>query len=79
VLEREGRRIIGEYMLTKEDVLSARKFTDGVVKNSWPIELWTDRKGRATSTFREEITTRSRSGVSWSGITNLLTQGAAYP
>jgi hypothetical protein len=45
VLEREGRRVIGEYMLTKDDVLSARKFSDGVVKNSWPIELWSRLKG----------------------------------
>lgn len=45
VLEREGRRITGEYMLTKDDVLSARKFPDGVVKNSWPIELWDRSKG----------------------------------
>jgi hypothetical protein len=45
VLEREGRRIIGEYTLTREDVLAARKFPDGVVKNSWPIELWDRSKG----------------------------------
>jgi hypothetical protein len=45
VLDREGRRIIGEYVLTEEDVLSARKFPDGVVKNSWPIELWDRKKG----------------------------------
>lgn len=45
VLEREGRRVVGEYLLTKEDVLSAKKFPDGVVKNSWPIELWDSSKG----------------------------------
>jgi FAD dependent oxidoreductase len=45
VLEREGRRIIGAYVLTKEDVLSARKFSDGVVKNAWPIELWDRTRG----------------------------------
>ena len=45
VLEREGRRITGMYTLTKEDVLSARKFPDGVVKNAWPIELWNREKG----------------------------------
>lgn len=44
-LEREGRRVVGEYMLSKEDVLAARKFPDGVVKNSWPIELWDGSKG----------------------------------
>ncbi len=45
VLEREGRRITGAYTLTKEDVLSARKFPDGVVKNAWPIELWDRSRG----------------------------------
>jgi len=45
VLEREGRRICGEYTLTENDVLNARKFHDGVVKNSWPIEIWDKNKG----------------------------------
>jgi hypothetical protein len=45
VVEREGRRICGEYTLTEEDILSARKFHDGVVKNAWPIELWDRSKG----------------------------------
>ena len=45
VLDREGRRIVGRYTLTGEDVLSGRKFPDGVVKNAWPIELWDRRKG----------------------------------
>ncbi len=40
VLERDGRRIRGDYTLTEEDVLSGRKFPDGIVRNSWPIELW---------------------------------------
>jgi hypothetical protein len=45
VLEREGRRVMGEYTLTKDDVLSAKKFSDGIVKNAWPIELWDRVKG----------------------------------
>jgi hypothetical protein len=45
VLEREGRRITGQYTLTREDVLSARKFPDGVVKNAWPVELWDRERG----------------------------------
>jgi len=45
VLEREGRRVIGQYTLSEEDVLSARKFPDGVVRNAWPIELWNREKG----------------------------------
>ena len=45
VLDREGGRICGEYTLTEDDVLTAGKFPDGVVKNSWPIELWDRSKG----------------------------------
>ena len=45
VFEREGRRICGQYMLTGEDVLRARKFPEGGVKNSWPIELWNRKRG----------------------------------
>jgi hypothetical protein len=45
VLEREGRRIRGEYTLTKDDVLFGRKFSDGIAKNAWPIELWDRLKG----------------------------------
>lgn len=45
IAEREGIRMAGGYTLTKEDVLSARKFHDGVVKNAWPIELWDQNKG----------------------------------
>lgn len=47
ILEREGRRIQGDYILTEEDVLTAKKFTDGVVKNAWPIEEWTSERGTA--------------------------------
>ncbi|HAO60844.1 MAG TPA: FAD-dependent oxidoreductase [Erysipelotrichaceae bacterium] len=35
---RETRRIFGEYTLTREDVLSARKFDDAVVECGAPIE-----------------------------------------
>ena len=45
VLDREGGRVAGDYTLTREDILSARKFPDGVVKNAWPIELWDRTKG----------------------------------
>ncbi|HEX3179606.1 MAG TPA: FAD-dependent oxidoreductase [Methylomirabilota bacterium] len=37
---RESRRIVGRYQLTRDDVLSGRKFDDAVARASWPIELW---------------------------------------
>ena len=45
VLERETCHLCGEYMLTGSDVLSARKFADGVVRNAWPVEAWDSRRG----------------------------------
>lgn len=45
VMDREGRRVCGEYTLTEDDILNAVKFNDAVVKNSWPIELWDRKKG----------------------------------
>lgn len=40
VLPREGRRLVGEYQLTADDILAARKFSDGVVNGAWPMESW---------------------------------------
>jgi hypothetical protein len=37
---REGRRVVGRYQLTREDVLAGRRFEDGVAQANWPIELW---------------------------------------
>jgi hypothetical protein len=45
VVCREGPRVCGEYTLSAEDVLTARKFHDGAVKNAWPIELWDQERG----------------------------------
>lgn len=45
IFPREGRRIVGSSLLTSEDVLSARKFSDGVVKGAWPLEIWNPENG----------------------------------
>ena len=45
VVDREGLRACGEYTLNSDDVLRARKFDDGIVKNSWPIEAWDQQRG----------------------------------
>jgi hypothetical protein len=36
---RESRRIMGEYVLTKEDVLGARRFNDAIARVSFPIDI----------------------------------------
>lgn len=35
---RETRRITGQYILAREDVLWGRKFEDAICRSSWPIE-----------------------------------------
>lgn len=53
VFARDGARMEGEYALTEEDVLDARKFDDGVVKGAWPIEQWLEGKGACYKYVRE--------------------------
>lgn len=36
---RESRRILGEYTLTRDDVLSGRQFEDAVARSAYPIDL----------------------------------------
>jgi hypothetical protein len=36
---RETRRVVGEYRLTADDVLAARKFDDVVARSSYPIDI----------------------------------------
>lgn len=76
VQEREGRRIRGDYTLTEEDIITARKFPDGVVRNTWPIELWDREKGTVYRYVPRgeyyEIPLRS---LAVKGFSNLLTAG----
>jgi hypothetical protein len=44
---RETRRISGVYKLTGDDVLTARKFDDGIARGSYPIDIH-DPEGRGT-------------------------------
>jgi len=36
---RETRRIVGEYVLTADDVLGARKFEDCIARGSYPVDI----------------------------------------
>jgi hypothetical protein len=35
---RETRKVVGEYSLTEDDVLGARRFEDGIGRAAWPVE-----------------------------------------
>lgn len=76
VFEREGRRILGDYQLTEQDVLGARKFPDGIVRNGWPIELW----DRSRGTVYQYVPTGEYYEIPFRclrvpGVDNLLTAG----
>jgi FAD-dependent oxidoreductase family protein len=51
---RESRRVIGRYQLTRDDVLSGRKFDDAAARASWPIELWEEGRLGATYEYLED-------------------------
>lgn len=42
---RDGGRIVGEYLLTVEDVRNARRFPDAACRCNWPIEYWHPQTG----------------------------------
>ncbi len=48
---REARRIVGEYVLTKEDILSGRKFEDGVARGHAPVDIHHPSDANSTMTY----------------------------
>jgi len=48
---RESRRIIGEYVLTEDDIMEARKFPDAIARNCYPIDIHNPH-GRGTTIRR---------------------------
>jgi len=48
---RESRRIVGEYVLTRDDVLEARAFDDAVARSAYPIDIHNP-GGSGTTTHR---------------------------
>jgi FAD dependent oxidoreductase len=48
---RESRRIVGEYTLTRDDVLHARHFDDAIARSAYPIDIHNP-SGSGTTTHR---------------------------
>jgi hypothetical protein len=48
---RESRRIVGDYTLTREDVLEGRRFDDAVARSAYPIDIHNP-SGSGTVTHR---------------------------
>jgi hypothetical protein len=64
---RESRRIIGDYVLTGDDVLEARHFDDQSCAAARRSRIITPDRTRAGSTFRRERRTGSRTAASFPG------------
>ncbi|MBN1880845.1 MAG: FAD-dependent oxidoreductase [Deltaproteobacteria bacterium] len=76
---RETRRIVGEYVLSRDDVLSGRQFDDAVCLSSWPLELWDEGALEPRLVFLDE---GSYYGIPYrcmlpKGVSNLLVTGRA--
>ena len=48
---RESRRIVGEYTLTRDDILERRTFDDAVARSAYPIDIHNP-SGSGTTTHR---------------------------
>ena len=85
---RETRRILGQYVLTGEDILSASRFDDAIGINAWPMELHTagkiewhfPRNLEATAGRRESTESRVYNDLPWrmlvpANVDNLLVAG----
>ncbi len=38
---RESRRLLGQYVLTSDDILNGKKFEDAIADSNWPIDIHT--------------------------------------
>lgn len=76
VLHRSGKRATGEYVLTRDDVLSGARFEDAVTRGGWPVEKWSYPGGLTLEYLWQggyyDIPERS---LRPQGIDNLLTAG----
>ncbi len=48
---RESRNILGDYTLTKEDVIECRQFDDSIARGAYPIDIHDPAGGRTQFTF----------------------------
>lgn len=52
---RETRRIVGEYVLTVDDIKNHKKFEDGIARNNYPIDIHKPKREDNQSVTFEEI------------------------
>jgi hypothetical protein len=51
---RESRRVMGGYLLTTEDVLSCKRFEDGIAMGAYPIDIHDPKGGKTIFKFLKE-------------------------
>lgn len=73
--QREGRRIVGDYRLTAEDVLAGRAFPDAVAANAWPMEVWDRERGTRYRYPPAEVYQIPEGCLRVRGFANLLAAG----
>ena len=88
---RETRRIVGEYMLTQDDVLGCADFDDSIGVNGWPLEmhmagdvkwLWPpipESRGYNQLPYRMMLPRRGRRGAQRAGGRSLRVHDARGP
>jgi hypothetical protein len=76
VLHRAGKRAEGQYLLTREDVLTGAQFPDAVARGNWPIEKYSC-SGASRFTYLPDETAYDIPGrcLRVSGVDNLFTAG----
>ncbi len=52
--KRESRRLLGDYVLTENDIKRARQFPDAVATGSWSIDLHYPRKGLPFRSYADQ-------------------------
>ncbi len=51
---RETRNILGDYIITKEDVIGSSRFSDGIARGAYPIDIHDPHGGRTKFTFIQD-------------------------
>jgi len=75
---RESRRIVGEYVLTKDDILATRPFDDAIVKGAWYLDRHpADAPGYHPHTFFKAYDIPYRTLIP-RGVNNLLVAGRCH-
>ncbi|MGS2763065.1 FAD-dependent oxidoreductase [Sinomicrobium sp. M5D2P9] len=74
---RETRRIVGKYVMTKEDVLECRRFDDAIAVASYPLDLHHPHDGGCTLTWCGDCYDIPYASLVPQKVENLLVAGRA--